>query len=301
MSLSAIAKPRTISKLFLAIEQSEGVGARVRRSVGTARLRNFSPFLMLDHFFISGKAGFPDHPHRGQETITYLLHGQVDHEDFTGSTGTIDEGDLQFMTAGRGIMHAEMPRPQKDGSPVMGLQLWVDLPEKLKGVEPRYRDLRKVEIPIVKPSDKVEIKVISGESYGVKSVQDLAYTPVWMIDATIKPGGSMSQPLPEGWNAFAYVLDGELLCGTTKAQQYNNIVFDRDGDGVEFCVPAEYEKDAHVVVVAGQVLDQQVVQYGPFVAVSKEKIYEAVMDFQNAANGFERARSWESKIAKMIR
>ncbi|KAK9486744.1 RmlC-like cupin domain-containing protein [Lipomyces starkeyi] len=301
MSLSAIVKPRTISKLFVAIEQSEGVGARVRRSVGTARLRNFSPFLMLDHFFVSGKAGFPDHGHRGQETITYLLHGQVDHEDFTGSAGTIDEGDLQFMTAGRGIMHAEMPRPQKDGSAVTGLQLWVDLPEKLKGCEPRYRDLRKEEIPIVKPSDKVEIKVISGESYGVKSVQDLAYTPVWMIDAIIKPGGFISQPLPEDWNAFAYVLEGDLLCGTTVAKQYNNIVFDRNGDGVEMSVPDNYEKSARVVIVAGQVLDQEVVQYGPFVAVSKEKIYEAVMDFQNMTNGFERARNWESKIAKMIR
>ncbi|KAK9373637.1 RmlC-like cupin domain-containing protein [Lipomyces chichibuensis] len=301
MSLSAIVKPRTISKLIFAIEQSEGVGARVRRSIGTARLRNFSPFLMLDHFSVSGKAGFPDHGHSGQETITYMLHGQVDHEDFTGSAGTIDEGDLQFMTAGRGIMHAEMPRPQKDGSAVTGLQLWVDLPERLKGCEPRYRDLHKEEIPIVKPSDEVEIKVISGESYGVKSVQDLAYTPVWMIDATIKPGGFMTQPLPEDWNAFAYVLDGDLLCGTTVVKQYNNIVFDRNGDGVEISVPENWEKNAHVVIIAGQVLDQKVVQYGPFVAVSEEKIYETVMNFQNAANGFERARNWESKIAKRIR
>ncbi|KAK9234374.1 RmlC-like cupin domain-containing protein [Lipomyces kononenkoae] len=300
MPLSAVLKPRTISKLFLAIEQSEGVGARVRRSIGTSRLRNFSPFLLLDHFFVSGNAGFPDHGHIGQETITYLIHGQVDHEDFTGSAGTIDEGDLQFMTAGRGIVHAEMPRPQKDGSPVVGLQLWVDLPEKLKESEPRYRDLRKDEIPIVRPSDKVEIKVISGESHGVESVKDLAYTPVWMIDATIKPGGSVSQPLPEGWNAFAYVLDGDVVCGTTVAKQYNNIAFARDGDGVELSVPDSYDKTARVAIVAGQVLDQEVVQYGPFVATSKEKIYQAMMDYQNTTNAFERAKNWESKIGKRI-
>lgn len=119
--------PRTIRKAFLAIEQSEGAGARVRRSIGTPQLRNFSPFLMLDHFTIKPGAGFPDHPHRGQETITYLLKGAVDHEDFAGNAGTIEAGDLQFMTAGKGIMHAEMPRQNPDGSANVGMQLWVDL------------------------------------------------------------------------------------------------------------------------------------------------------------------------------
>lgn len=119
--------PRAIRKAFLAVEQSEGAGARVRRSIGTPQLRNFSPFLMLDHFTIKPGAGFPDHPHRGQETITYLLKGAVDHEDFAGNAGTIEAGDLQFMTAGKGIMHAEMPRQNPDGSANVGMQLWVDL------------------------------------------------------------------------------------------------------------------------------------------------------------------------------
>lgn len=119
--------PRAIRKAFLAVEQAEGAGARVRRSIGTPQLRNFSPFLMLDHFTIKPGAGFPDHPHRGQETITYLLEGAVDHEDFAGNAGTIEAGDLQFMTAGRGIMHAEMPRQNADGSANVGMQLWVDL------------------------------------------------------------------------------------------------------------------------------------------------------------------------------
>ncbi|TQS32649.1 hypothetical protein Golomagni_07030, partial [Golovinomyces magnicellulatus] len=153
---------RAIRKVFLAIEQAEGQGARVRRSIGTPNLRNFSPFLMLDHFSIKPGAGFPDHPHRGQETITYLLQGAVDHEDFAGNKGTINSGDLQFMTAGKGIVHAEMPRQNADGSANVGLQLWVDLPENLKFCEPRYRDLRAAEIPKAEVDDgKAIIKVIS--------------------------------------------------------------------------------------------------------------------------------------------
>ena len=119
--------PRAVRMHFLAGEQAEGQGARVRRSIGTPKLRNLSPFLMLDHFSVSPGAGFPDHPHRGQETITYLLEGAVDHEDFAGNRGTIWPGDLQFMTAGRGIVHAEIPRHGEDARPVVGMQLWVDV------------------------------------------------------------------------------------------------------------------------------------------------------------------------------
>src|SRR5277367_2337066 len=141
--------PRLIRTTLLAREQSEGAGAVVRRSVGTPKLRHLTPFLMLDHFRVPPGAGFPDHPHRGQETITYLLTGGIDHEDFAGNKGTIGPGDLQFMTAGRGIMHAEMPVQNKDGSANVGMQLWVDLPQELKSCEPRYRDLRSEEIPTV--------------------------------------------------------------------------------------------------------------------------------------------------------
>ena len=227
--------PRTIRQAFLAVEQSEGVGARVRRSIGTPKLRNLSPFLMLDHFSSSTGAGFPDHPHRGQETITYLLKGAFDHEDFTGNKGTIETGDLQFMTAGKGIVHAEMPHQNPDGSANVGLQLWVDLPEKLKMVDPRYRDLRAAEIPSVDvDEDRVHIKVISGQSHGVNSVRDLAYTPVWILDVTIKPGGKVQQTLPEGWNGFAYMLSGTTTFGSGKDEmtvgQYHNVVFNQEGD-----------------------------------------------------------------------
>ena len=237
--------PRAIRQAFLAVEQAEGVGARVRRSIGTAKLRNFSPFLMLDHFTVYPGAGFPDHPHRGQETITYLFEGAVDHEDFAGNAGTIEAGDLQFMTAGKGIMHAEMPRQNPDGSANIGIQLWVDLPEKLKMCEPRYRDLKAKEIPKIELDEgKVEIKIISGQSHGTDSVQELAYTPVWIFDINIQPGGKVIQALPPGWNAFAYTLQGDTAFGAGKDQttigKYHNVVFEQKGDSVS----AEVVKEA---------------------------------------------------------
>lgn len=296
---------RAIRQVFLAVEQAEGAGARVRRSIGTAKLRNFSPFLMLDHFTIGKGAGFPDHPHRGQETITYLLSGGVDHEDFAGNKGTIGPGDLQFMTAGRGIMHAEMPHENPDGSPNVGMQLWVDLPQKLKMCEPRYRDLRASEIPIAKIDEgRVTIKVISGQSHGVDSVRDLAYTPVWILDVTIQPGGRLSQALPQGWNAFAYTLSGETIFGsndTTRiVKEFHNVVFEQSGDLVEASVPDNAGSEAHFMIVAGQPLDQKVVQYGPFVLNSQEEVYQAMLDYQTASNGFERTRGWQSEIGKRM-
>lgn len=247
--------PRAIKQAFLAVEQAEGAGARVRRSIGTPRLRNFSPFLMLDHFSIAPTAGFPDHPHRGQETITYLLSGAVDHEDFAGNKGTIWPGDLQFMTAGKGIMHAEMPHHEppdpKTGvsPPIVGMQLWVDLPQKLKKCDPRYRDLRAAEIPKATLDDgKVEVKVISGQSHGVDSVQELAYTPVWLLDVTMKPGAHLTQSLPKTWNAFTYTLQGDTKFGagkdTTTIGQYYNVVFQQEGDSIVAEVDADAKEDS---------------------------------------------------------
>ncbi|KAJ5707169.1 hypothetical protein N7488_006970 [Penicillium malachiteum] len=296
---------RAIRQVFLAIEQAEGAGARVRRSIGTAKLRNFSPFLMLDHFTIGKGAGFPDHPHRGQETITYLLSGGVDHEDFAGNKGTIGPGDLQFMTAGRGIMHAEMPHENPDGSPNVGMQLWVDLPKKLKMCEPRYRDLRASEIPIATADDgRVTVKVISGQSHGVDSVRDLAYTPVWILDVTIRPGGRISQPLPQGWNTFAYTLSGSTIFGsndsTKVVNEFHNVVFEQAGDLIEASVPNNADSEARFLIVSGQPLDQKVVQYGPFVLSSQEEVYQAMMDYQTASNGFEKSRGWQSEIGKRM-
>ncbi|PVH87599.1 hypothetical protein DL98DRAFT_635321 [Cadophora sp. DSE1049] len=302
-----MASPRSIQKIFLAREQSEGAGARVRRSIGTAQMPELSPFLMLDHFKSTSLAGFPDHPHRGQETITYVINGSISHEDFMGNSGTIRTGGLQFMTAGRGIMHSEIPRPNADGSPNIGLQLWVDLPQKLKNSEPRYRDLQKEEIPTIDLDEgKVHVKVISGESHGVESAKELAYTPVWLLDVEIKPGGKITQKLPVGWNAFAYVLDGEVGFGggsegRKMVKQYQNVIFEQEGDVVEVEVDSEAKENGRfvsAVLVAGLPLDQTVVRYGPFVMNTEAEIDQAMRDFRSYSNGFERARGWESEIGK---
>lgn len=290
-------KFRQIAKSFLAIEQSEGHGARVRRSIGNHAVRNLSPFLMLDHL-TSGNGGFPDHPHRGQETITYVIKGRVDHEDFTGSKGSLMPGDLQFMTAGRGIVHAEMGKKDEDGSDPEMLQLWVDLPKNLKECEPRYRDLRANEIPIAKPNDEVTVKVISGKSYGIESRKDLAYTPVWFLDFTVQPGGKVEQELPQGWNAFLYLAKGTLNINDQKIERFHNTIFDREGDGIQVSVSEDATEPAQFLVIAGQVLDQPIVQHGPFVETSRERIYKAFMDFQDNANGFERAKNWQSGIGQ---
>ncbi|MCJ1251100.1 hypothetical protein MMC30_008331 [Trapelia coarctata] len=293
--------PRTLASSFLARSQSEGAGATVRRSIGTPTLRNLSPFLMLDHFTIAPGAGFPDHPHRGQETITYLLSGAVDHEDFAGNAGTIHAGDLQFMTAGRGIMHAEMPN--QGFADNVGMQLWVDLPKALKGVEPRYRDLRGSEIPVVE-GEGWRVKVISGKGQGVDSVRDLAYTPVWIFDVEVRPGGKLEQEIPAGWNAFAYVWEGEVLVGEGEGmrsvERFHIGVFGREGDSVKMEVSGGAAQGARFILVAGLPLDQKVVQYGPFVVTSQEEVYQAMLDYQSHSGGFERAKGWESKIGKSM-
>jgi len=258
---------------------------------------------MLDHFTISPGAGFPDHPHRGQETITYLLSGAVDHEDFAGNSGTIHAGDLQFMTAGRGIMHAEMPNQGFTDN--VGMQLWVDLPRELKACEPRYRDLMAKEIPVVESDGgKVVVKVISGKREGVDSVKDLAYTPVWLFDVQLKPGGKLEQEIPLGWNTFVYVLEGEAVFGqgneTRGVGQYHIGVFDVEGDRVTAEIGEGAGQSARFILVAGMPLDQEVVQYGPFVMNTRDEVYQAMVDYQSHSNGFERAKDWQSKIGRSM-
>jgi len=299
---------RTILQSFFVAEKTEVAGFHVRRAVGGPQLGNLSPFLMLDHFRIGLPAGFPDHPHRGQETITYVFSGTIDHEDFTGHAGTLQAGDLQFMTAGRGIVHTELPGTAPvEGGYNHGIQLWLDLPKDLRYCEPRYRNLGAQAIPQVTASDgNVNIKVISGKSQGVESVKDLTHTPVWFLDITISPGGHLAQPLPEGWNAFMYILNGAVNVHTsedppTRAAQFHNVVFNREGDGVELSVPEVEAEETRVLLVAGQVLDQEVVRHGPFVVNSQEEVDKALKDYQNYTNGFERAKGWKSEIGKRVR
>jgi redox-sensitive bicupin YhaK (pirin superfamily) len=305
-----MATTRSIQKVFTAIEVSEGAGARVRRAIPTPKLRHLTPFVMLDHFASPANqiGNFPDHPHRGQEIVSYILSGATDHEDFLGNKGTIGPGSLQFMTAGRGIMHAEQPRRydtehDADDSLIEGLQLWIDMPAQMKYVVPRYRDLRAEDIPIARLDDgRVTVKVIAGESHGVVSQQDLGYTPIWYLDVVIHPGGQLQQIVPRKWNAFAYILSGRVSFDSSSSFQYrfDTVVFVQEGDVLDAMVPKDADKPAHFIIFAGEPLDQDIVQYGPFVLSSQEEVYQAISDFQLGQNGFERALMWKSDIQRRL-
>lgn len=283
---------RKVERTVLSVEQLEGVGAHVRRSIGRKELRNLDPFLMLDEFRVSKPAGFPDHPHRGFETVTYVLEGIIAHEDFCGHSGRLEAGDLQWMTAGQGVVHAEMPVSEE---PVVGLQLWVNLPSRDKMVEPAYQELKGSEIP--KPSQGgVTVAVISGEALGAKS-KVYTRTPTLYLDFVLQTGALHVQPVPSGWTTFIYTLSGSVHVGPDEEQQkvepHHTVVFG-DGD----CVKAENKgsEDSHFVLIAGEPIKEPVVQQGPFVMTTEEEIKQAVSDFKTAKNGFERAKNWRSKI-----
>ncbi|RCV39967.1 hypothetical protein SETIT_9G013900v2 [Setaria italica] len=282
-------KPRAVVKKLLAESQPEGQGATVRRSIGRHELRNLDPFLMLDEFSVSKPAGFPDHPHRGFETVTYMLEGAFTHQDFAGHKGTIRAGDVQWMTAGRGIVHSEMPA----GDGVQkGLQLWINLSSKDKMIEPRYQELQSKDISRAE-KDGVEVRIIAGEAFGVRSPV-YTRTPTMYMDFTMRPGSQLHQPVPEGWNAFVYIIDGEGVFGREKSAPVSahHCIVLGDGDGIS--VWNKSGAPLRFALVAGQPLGEPVVQHGPFVMNSRAEIQQAMEDYYYGKNGFERASQWSS-------
>ncbi|XP_012675161.2 pirin isoform X1 [Clupea harengus] len=287
-------KVRRVGKTVLSVVQAEGVGAFVRRCIGRNDLKNLDPFLMLDEFRVSKPAGFPDHPHRGFETVTYLLKGTSAHEDFCGHFGKLEAGDLQWMTAGRGVVHAEMPVSEE---PIHGLQLWVNLKRANKMVEPQYQELKAHEIP--KPSrDGVTVAVISGEALEVKS-RVYTRTPTIFLDFKLKPGATHVQPITTGWTAFIYTLSGNVCVGPPEDQQqiepHHTVVLE-DGDFIR--VENKAAEESHFVLIAGEPIHEPVVQHGPFVMNTEEEITQAIRDYKTKTNGFQRAKAWRSKIAQ---
>ncbi|KAL8238680.1 hypothetical protein R6Q59_015247 [Mikania micrantha] len=282
--------PRLVTKKVLAKSQSEGDGAVVRRSIGRPELKSLDPFLMLDEFSVSPPAGFPDHPHRGFETVTYMLEGAFTHQDFVGHKGTIRAGDVQWMTAGRGIIHSEMPA----GPGVQkGLQLWVNLSSKDKMVEPNYQELLSEDIKHVE-KDGVKVKIIAGESMGVKS-SVYTRTPTMYLDFTLSPGAQMHQPFPESWNSFVYVLEGEGVFGSRDSSPISahHVLVLGDGDGLS--VWNNGSEPLRFVLIGGLPINEPVVQYGPFVMNTKAEIEQALQDYHYSKNGFEMAKNWRSR------
>ncbi|KAL2944862.1 Pirin-like protein [Bienertia sinuspersici] len=282
--------PRPVVRKFQARPQREGVGAVVRRSIGRFELKYFDPFLVLDEFSVSAPAGFPDHPHRGFETVTYMLQGAITHEDFAGHKGTIGAGDLQWMTAGRGIVHSEMPASQ---GVQKGLQLWINLSSKHKMIEPRYQEIQSDDIVEVEKNG-IKVRIIAGEALGKRS-PIYTRTPTLYLDFTLKPGSNLQQPIPKSWNAFVYVLEGEGILGNSRSSPTtaHHLLLLGPGDGL--MVWNKSSKPLRFILVGGEPLGEPLVQFGPFVMNTQEEIDQTIRDFENCVNGFERASDWQSQ------
>ncbi|KAL8462373.1 hypothetical protein ACS0TY_033416 [Phlomoides rotata] len=242
-------------------------------------------------FTVTAPAGFPDHPHRGFETVTYMLQGAVRHEDFEGHTGSIEAGDLQWMTAGRGIVHSEMPAAEGTQK---GLQLWINLSSKYKMIEPRYQEMNSKDI-VEAEKDGVKVRVIAGEALGIES-PIYTRTPTMYLDFTLKPGAIIRQPIPDSWNAFVYVLEGEGIFGSSRSSPVSahHLLLLGPGDGLE--AQNKSSKSAlRFILIGGEPLGEPVVQYGPFVMNTQEQIDQTIEDYENCTNGFEKARQWKSQ------
>ncbi|MEA2570714.1 MAG: quercetin 2,3-dioxygenase [Acidobacteriota bacterium] len=281
-------KTRSVAKLVHAVSQAEGEGMIVTRPFPTARLDHVDPFLLLDRMGpIShgpGEAkGAPDHPHRGFETVTYILEGAIEHEDSQGNRGRIGAGDVQWMTAGSGVIHSEMPSEElrRNGGRLHGFQLWVNLPRSDKMMKPRYQELRASEIPTATSADgKVTVTVIAGESLGTTATIDTR-TPIMYFHVRLAAGARFTQPIPETYNAFAFVIGGEAIFGTRSAGENDAVFFENDGDEVTITS----DNGAELLLLAGVPLNEPVARYGPFVMNTTAEIRQAMFDYQTGKFG----------------
>ena len=272
---------RRVSRIVPGMPASDGAGVKMLRVLGQPRLPNLDPFLMLDAFGSDDAddyiGGFPDHPHRGFETVTYMLAGRMRHQDNQGNSGDLGPGSVQWMTAGRGLVHSEMPL-QESGR-MAGFQLWVNLPAKDKMCAPRYQDIPAAEIPLVRAADGSEVKVLAG-SYGSTRgpVQGVATDPTY-LDVTLPANARFSLQVPAGHTAFAYVFEGEVLFGEEAAAvSATHLAVLSAGERI---IAACGATPGRFILLAGKPLKEPIVQYGPFVMNTQAEIRQAVNDFQH--------------------
>lgn len=272
---------RRVVKTVRGRPTSDGAGVRLNRMMGTPALPDLDPFLLLDEFRSDDAndyiAGFPNHPHRGFETVTYMLAGRMRHGDNQGNSGLLTAGSVQWMTAGRGIVHSEMPE-QEDGL-MWGFQLWVNLPAKEKMTAPRYQDIPPDSIPVVDVAEGVRVKLVAGEINGASGpVTAVATQPVY-LDVELQPGASYAAALPPGHNAFAYVYAGAADVGSpAERTARGELAVLGNGDSVTLAAAAD--EPVSLLLVAGRPLSEPVARYGPFVMNTTREIHEAVADFQ---------------------
>ena len=275
---------REVHRIVHANRQTEGGGFVVRRPFPIAGMDQVDPFLLLDEMgpvdYAPGEAvGAPDHPHRGFETVTYMLSGEFEHEDSAGNRGSIRTGDVQWMTAGDGVIHSEMPAGwiKEKGGRVHGFQLWVNLPAKDKRTAPRYQDVRAETMPTWRSEDgKATVKVIAGQAKGVEGGAQTRI-PITYLDVTLATDSNIELELPAAQNAFVFVFGGAVTIGGQKrAAKDGDMAMLTSGDTVQI-TPTE---DARLLVLGGEPLKEPVARYGPFVMNTREEIYQAFEDFQ---------------------
>lgn len=274
---------RSIGKSVRGMATSDGAGVKLTRVIGTPLLRRHDPFLMLDEFRSDEPqdylAGFPDHPHRGFETVTYMVAGRFRHRDNKGHEGLLAAGGAQWMTAGRGIVHSEMPE-QEEGL-VHGFQLWLNLPRKDKMCDATYRDVPAAEIPRVKQASGAVVRVLAGQVDGVSGPIGGRETEPIYLDVEIPAGGAAEVPIPEGHEGFLYPFDGDVVVGDRRELVRGECGVLSGGKGTDGVrIAAKPSRAARVLVIAGKPLHEPVVQHGPFVMSTIEEIEQAVRDFQ---------------------
>ena len=261
----------------------EGAGVRLKRSIATVTLDNLDPFLLFDHFGSKDPAdyikGFPMHPHRGIETVTYMIKGAVNHKDSIGNSGSISSGDVQWMTSGGGILHEEMPQPDQDE--MIGFQLWVNLPAKLKMCQPRYQNIFADQIPKISRADGVKILVIAGKVDDVRGpVMEIEVDPIY-LDISVPALGEFKHPVESGHTALAYVFEGQGRFGSDPENQdidHPRLVEFGDGD---YVVAKATDQHVRFLLISGRPLNEPIARYGPFVMNTQEEIQQALEDLRN--------------------
>jgi quercetin 2,3-dioxygenase len=269
---------RRVVKVVHGMPTSDGAGVKLRRVIGQPGLPELDPFLMLDEFGTDAPAdyiaGFPEHPHRGFETVTYMLDGRMRHRDNHGHEGVLVPGSVQWMTAGRGIVHSEMPE-QQEGR-MRGFQLWLNLPARDKMTEPKYQEFGPDRIPVATPAPGVSVKVIAGEVGAVKGPIEQPATDPTYLDVGLSAGTAFTHALPEQHAAFLYVFEGVMQIGSNAIGAGEMVVL---GEGSE--VHVSTSEDSRAILVAGRPLKEPVARYGPFVMNTREQLIQAVEDFQD--------------------
>ncbi len=273
--------PRPVEQLVVGKATSDGAGVKLTRVLAQSLQHRLDPFLMLDAFGSHNPAdyiaGFPDHPHRGFETITYMIAGRMRHRDSAGHEGLLENGGVQWMTAGRGVIHSEIP--QQEAGVMEGFQLWLNLPARDKLITPWYRDFAATELPRFVTDAGVTVTVIAGASHGVTGAVTRAATAPLYLDLHLPAGARFTQPLPAEHNAFVYVYRGVVgIAGSQVPVQHLAVLAnDAQADGVVI----EAASDAKALLIAGRPLNEPITQYGPFVMNTEQEIYQALNDFRD--------------------